>query len=529
MDIQDRARGALLGMAVGEAMGAPLEGLSPEEIEEKVGRITGYLDADKTQPEHRAGFFTHSAYEDETQAALATAETLVIGDGFSVEELKSRFEELGRPVEGNVFGCYRRARRNFRTAVRRMLGGAPWKECGVNTAGSGAASRGIPIGVWFRDDREGRLRAAVEATLLTHRDPRACAATASVAEITALVMGLEDGAQLDADAGARAIVAAATDAEALMESEYADVLYPGYEPYLHQFGEAVAILPELVQLDIEPAFARIIEEASDKGSRPITHATRGFALTAVVCAQYLFLTGLDSYEDCLLDTICEGGNTDTLGCLVGGLSGALHGVTGIPDAWRAGLKNADHVSTFGAALAGAVGRGELGSLILTEARVTEPAPPQRRKRTAAPPPQRGGGQRRHGGDRRGGGGPRRGRGGGGPRRGPGGGGPRRDGDRDDRGPRRGPGGGGGPRRGPGGGGPRRGPGGGGGGGPRREGGGGGPRRGGGGGGGGPRRGPGGGGPRRGPGGGGPRRDRGGGGGPRRGPRDGGGGGDGGPR
>ena len=301
-----------MGMAVGEALGAPLEGLSPDEIEEKVGRITGYLDANKTQPEHRAGLFTRAAYEDETQAALATAETLAKGNGFDVDELKTRFEELGRPVEGNVFGCYRRPRRNFRTAVRRMLAGAPWKECVVNTAGSGAASRGIPIGVWFREDRGERLRAAVEASLLTHRDPRACAATATVAEAMALVMNLGDEA-LDPEAAAHAIAKAASDAEALMESDYASVLHSGFEPYLHQFGDAIAILPELVQLDIEPAFKRIVDVAADKGSRPITHATRGFSLTAVVCSQYLFLTGLDSFEDCVLDTICEGGNTDTLG------------------------------------------------------------------------------------------------------------------------------------------------------------------------------------------------------------------------
>jgi hypothetical protein len=114
MDILDRATGALMGMAVGEALGAPLEGLSPDEIEQKVGRVRGFLDAADTQPKHRSGYFAHSAYEDETQAALATAETLVRNDGFKVEQLKSRLEELGQPVDGNVFGCYRRAQLSHR-------------------------------------------------------------------------------------------------------------------------------------------------------------------------------------------------------------------------------------------------------------------------------------------------------------------------------------------------------------------------------------------------------------------------------
>ncbi|MAG58531.1 MAG: hypothetical protein CMJ83_19760, partial [Planctomycetes bacterium] len=432
MDVLDRARGALLGMAVGEALGAPLEGLEPEMIEEKIGKITGYLDARKTQPEHRSGFFVHAVYEDETQAALAMSETLVRKGGFDVDALKTRLEELGQTIDGNTFGCYRRPRRNFRTAVRRMLSGAAWEECGVNTAGSGAASRGIPIGVFYRDDRDQRLRASVESSLLTHRDPRAGAATASVAEAVAIVCALESPGDAKPAAIAKEIAAAARDAEELMAEKYETVLYPGYEPYLHQYSGAAAELQSLVALDIEPAFQKIIGWASDKGSRPITHATRGFSLTAVTSALYLFLTGLESFEDCVLDTICEGGNTDTLGCLVGGLCGALHGVDGIPAAWRETLKGADQVLGWGDALSGEADRGALPSLIAQEARLTPPAPPPPRKKRPVPQPRHGpgrdgpsGGRGRDGG--RGGHGGGRGGGGGRP-----GGGRGRDDRRDDR-------------------------------------------------------------------------------------------------
>jgi len=416
MDIRDRARGALLGMGIGEALGAPLEGLEREQIEQKVGRISGFLDARRTQPDHRSGFFVRETYEDETQIALATVETLIRTGGFQVEALRACFEELGQFVEGNVFGCYRRPRRNFRTAVRRMLAGGPWEACGVNTAGAGAASRGIPIGVWHRSDAEGRLRSSVEATLLTHRDPRSAAATGSVAAVAALVACAQSPGSLEPADVARAAAAGARDAEDLMENEYADVLYPGYEPYLHQYSEACAALEGLVRLDIEPAFQAIVKGASGKGSRPITRATRGFSLTAVISSLYLFLTGLESYEESLLDTICEGGSTDTLGCLVGGLSGALHGEDGIPMEWRETLKGSGHLLLWGDLLAGGVDRARAGSLIEEEAHLTPSAPPPPRKK---PRPVEGGGDRdprdprdRRPGARRRGGAPRnRGRGG----------------------------------------------------------------------------------------------------------------------
>lgn len=47
--LRDRARGALLGLAVGDALGAPAENMKPSEIRARWGRITGYV------AEHPAG------------------------------------------------------------------------------------------------------------------------------------------------------------------------------------------------------------------------------------------------------------------------------------------------------------------------------------------------------------------------------------------------------------------------------------------------------------------------------------------
>ncbi len=48
-DLRERARGALLGLAVGDALGAPAENMKPSEIRRRWGRITGYV------AEHPAG------------------------------------------------------------------------------------------------------------------------------------------------------------------------------------------------------------------------------------------------------------------------------------------------------------------------------------------------------------------------------------------------------------------------------------------------------------------------------------------
>ncbi|WP_256964428.1 ADP-ribosylglycohydrolase family protein [Streptomyces griseiscabiei] len=42
-DLRERARGAMLGLAVGDALGAPAENMKPSEIRARWGRITGYV------------------------------------------------------------------------------------------------------------------------------------------------------------------------------------------------------------------------------------------------------------------------------------------------------------------------------------------------------------------------------------------------------------------------------------------------------------------------------------------------------
>jgi ADP-ribosyl-[dinitrogen reductase] hydrolase len=436
----------MLGMAIGEALGAPFEGLTHEQIQERAGRVEGFVDPAVLQTSARSGYFQKGVYEDETQMALAAADVIIRGGAFQPDAFRDRLEELGQPIDGNSFGCFRRARRNLRTSVKKMLKGAKWDQSGVNTAGGGAASRGVPIGIWYRSDEKALIQAAIEAALVTHRDPRSVCATVAVAKGVALALEA-DPAKFDAAPFVKALHATCRAAEDLLAEKFAENLQKGFEPFLHQFSDALLLLTELASLDLEPAFAKIVAHATGKGSRPITLATRGFALTGVLTAFYFFLTGLDSFDDTVLDVVAEGGSSDSLGCLVGAFLGALHGAKGIPEAWRRELKNADQVELRGRILGGAPREG-LKSLMLLEAALTMPAPkPPARKRK---PAQRGSGPRGRpqGGRPRGPSGPRGrggppGRGGGGGGRGRpygGGGRPPRG---DDRGPRRGP-----PGRGP---------------------------------------------------------------------------------
>ena len=197
--------------------------------------------------------------------ALAAADVIIRNGHFQPEAFRDRLEELGQPIDGNAFGCFRRARRNLRTSVRKMLKGATWEQSGVNTAGSGAASRGVPIGIFYRNDEKGMIRAAIEAALVTHRDPRSVCAAVAMAKGVALALEADpgqvrrgrvrQGASRDLPRRRRldgeGIRAAAADRAS--------------SPSCTSSPTRCSCLPELATLDLEPAFAKIVGHAAGKG------------------------------------------------------------------------------------------------------------------------------------------------------------------------------------------------------------------------------------------------------------------------
>jgi poly(ADP-ribose) glycohydrolase ARH3 len=67
---------------------------------------------------------------------------------------------------------------------------------------------------------------------------------------------------------------------------------------------------------------------------------------SVPTAIYCFLLQPKSYEDCVIYAISLGGDTDTIACMAGAISGAYLGVEAIPQEWRAKLENRDYIEAL---------------------------------------------------------------------------------------------------------------------------------------------------------------------------------------
>ena len=73
----DRVRGSLLGLAVGDALGAPLEGLNAQQIRHHYGIVTDYVDGVKAWKKKPNRWRLPGLYTDDTQQALALIDVLL--------------------------------------------------------------------------------------------------------------------------------------------------------------------------------------------------------------------------------------------------------------------------------------------------------------------------------------------------------------------------------------------------------------------------------------------------------------------
>lgn len=152
--------GCLLGMAVGDAIGLPSEGLRPERRQRLFGELTN----------HRL-FFGHGFVSDDTAHAIMTAQALVASGGDPTQ--------FGRELAGRLKCWFLSLPPGIGKATAqaslRLLVGIPPEHSGVFSAGNGPAMRSPIIGLFCAADTDDtRLRTLVRAsTRLTHTDPKA--------------------------------------------------------------------------------------------------------------------------------------------------------------------------------------------------------------------------------------------------------------------------------------------------------------------------------------------------------------------
>lgn len=285
-ELRNRMRGALIGLAVGDAVGTTVEFRSPGSFPP----VTDMVGGGPFQLEP-------GQWTDDTSMALCLAESLIERRAFDPHDQMERYlswrdrghlSSTGRCFDiGNTVGAALRA---FQATGEPFSG-----PTGEKTAGNGSLMRLAPVPMFFFSRNEDSVARAAEMSRTTHGAP---VAVDSCRYLAALITGALGGAR---------------------KAELLDGTYepePGY----------------WLERSLHPVVAEIA--AGSFRTRPAWEIRgSGYAAHALEAALWAFHSSNDFREGCLL-AVNLGDDADTTAAIYGQLAGAYYGESGIPEEWR---------------------------------------------------------------------------------------------------------------------------------------------------------------------------------------------------
>lgn len=316
LTIGDRLSGCLLGGAVGDALGAPFEGLWARSIPPSATLLSAF-----------AGFegFSRGQWTDDTQLTLATAEALLEAGRLDPAVVASRIGRLWKRNEviGPGGACTR--------AAWSLLRGVPWDQSGAppGQAGNGTAMRTAFLGLLFPDDTAALSDQVASVSRITHQDSRSIAGGVAIAAATRHLAKTTD--RLDP------VGFCAEVAEAM-------------HPHDRDFSRLVQDLASLVPESLEVALPRIAWAGQSRPEFPEPIITP-FVVPTVLASLWATLRHPDDWSRGVSFVIRLGGDVDTTGAIVGGMLGARLGPLAIPPALAQGVVGATHIRQLAANLA----------------------------------------------------------------------------------------------------------------------------------------------------------------------------------
>jgi ADP-ribosylglycohydrolase len=310
---QDRARGALYGLAIGDALGMPTQLLSRRQITRRWGPLlTGFEAAPPWHP--IAAGMPAGAVTDDTEQAVLLARLLLAGR-VDPHELATALAAWERDMAAR--GSLDLLGPSTRRAINAVLAGTPPEEAGLSGDTNGAAMRITPVGIMVAAGDLTALADAVhEASLVTHNTSVALAGAAAVA--AAVSAGVSGAAAPETAAAETA--AAETAAEIAIAAAGL-----GAERGRWVAGADVAAR---IEWATDLVRGRPLEEAAE-----VIYSLVGTSLATQesVPAAFGVLSAVpdDPWRACLL-AASLGGDCDTIAAMTGAIAGARHGLAAFP-------------------------------------------------------------------------------------------------------------------------------------------------------------------------------------------------------
>jgi ADP-ribosylglycohydrolase len=299
MQTLDRQRGALFGLAIGDALGAAVEFRSPGSFPE----VTGYRGGGP----HR---LKPGEWTDDTSMALALADSIA-SVGWDLDDQARRYlawcEKGWYSVNGRCFDIGT----TTASALARFQREADARTSGDRSeraSGNGSIMRLAPVPIRYAHLYPGRLLELVQlltdSSLPTHASPQCLSACAYLGLVlAALIEGIDREQAL------------AADWKTLRDLRE-----------IHAFHREVAD----------------VAEGSFRRKRPPEIVGSGYVVHSLEAALWAFHDA-KNFREAVLRAVNLGDDADTTGAICGQLAGAYWGESGIPQEWREGLARPDMI------------------------------------------------------------------------------------------------------------------------------------------------------------------------------------------
>lgn len=310
----NKIKSVMLGHAIGDALGVPVEFCSREELKERpIASMQGF----GTYP------YPEGSWSDDTSMSLCTLDSLAKGkidyddimNNFGKWYYEDEFTPTGEMFDvGNTCS---HAIENYFTEKK------PTNLCGLtheHSNGNGSLMRIHPIALYLytRDDLsiEEKIEIIHYASALTHAHERSKIGCGIYAFVLWEI--------LDKKEKFRSVRGGLSKAWRF---------YKGREEIIH-YDMLFRRIGQLGRHFEDPDTFKPASINDIKSGGYVVHTLEA----AIFCLLYS-----KSYEDCVLEAVNLGDDTDTVGAVAGGLAGALYGYDAIPQEWLDVLKRKDYI------------------------------------------------------------------------------------------------------------------------------------------------------------------------------------------
>ena len=315
----DRFKGTILGNAIGDSLGAPIEFLKHETILERFGKVTNYIDPNKLSEFTE---WVRGEYSDDTEMTLCVLDAIIEHRDISPDKITQNFlkwldsnpKDIGLLTKQILQSI--KMGRHWSKASKEIWEAEGGNKPGRNPrASNGSLMRCAPIGVYRFCNLNKLIDDSIVVSQITHYDDRCTYSNAVLNYLISKNIQHDNG---NSPISNRNDIQDAIKLIGKNSPKLKKALQKVYK-YVNAFAKG------------KKQFSQIITEFYNKGGYVLD--TLSIALICFYCTE--------TFREAIVEAINTGSDNDTAGAVCGSLAGSFYGYDEIPLEWLRVLKRKD--------------------------------------------------------------------------------------------------------------------------------------------------------------------------------------------